>query len=227
VVIVVAFVLLKIAWDSRVDAVRAETEQTHASAQQLKKELHDVQQRDEERARAESRAAGFYELIRQNKQAELVEAWEGLEKEPLSKTESRFFSDAVERAKNDLSITAYQTGVDHARVGRWHDALISFELSLRYKENAAHSTAARYYLADSYRHLDRQREAVPILMQLSENAADKEYLDDATYLLAQCLVDIQAWNDAKTALRSFIRRFPSSPFLNEVKTQLADISLKH
>ena len=28
-------------------------------------------------------------------------------------------------------------------------------------------------------------------------------MDDATYLLAQCLIDIQAWNDAKNTLRSF------------------------
>ena len=64
-------------------------------------------------------------------------------------------------------------------------------------------------------------------MNLSEASADKEYLDDATYLLAQCLVDIQAWNDAKTALRSFIRRFPSSTYINEVRTQLAELNLKH
>jgi outer membrane protein assembly factor BamD (BamD/ComL family) len=42
-----------------------------------------------------------------------------------------------------------------------------------------------------------------------------------------CLVDIQAWNDAKNTLRSFIRRFPDSPYLNPVRTQLSDINLHH
>ncbi len=225
--VIVVFVALKLAWDARVDAVRAETEQTRATAAQLRKELREMQQQDENRARAESKAAGFYELVKQNKQGEIIQAYEALEKESLSKTEGRFFADAVERTRNELSIGAYQTGVDHARLGRWHDAQQALEESIRYKDNAAHSSAARYYLADALRHMDRQRDAVPILMLLSENAPDKEYQDDATYLLAQCLVDIQAWNDAKNAMRNFIRRFPTSNYINEVRTQLAEISLKH
>ncbi|MEP7125564.1 MAG: tetratricopeptide repeat protein, partial [Byssovorax sp.] len=71
------------------------------------------------------------------------------------------------------------------------------------------------------------RDAIPMLVQLSEASADKEILDDATFLLAECLIDIQAWNDAKTTLRSFIRRFPDSSFLNDARMALADISLKH
>ena len=52
-------------------------------------------------------------------------------------------------------------------------------------------------------------------------------MDDATFLLAQCLIDIQAWNDAKNTLRSFIRRFPESPFFNQARSLLAEISLHH
>jgi TolA-binding protein len=52
-------------------------------------------------------------------------------------------------------------------------------------------------------------------------------MDDATFLLAECLIDIQAWNDAKSTLRSFIHRFPDSPYLNDARMALADISLKH
>ncbi len=225
--VIVVFIALKLAWDARIDAVRAETEQTRATATQLKKELREAQQRDEDRARAEARAAAVYELIRQSKQVEMIEAFDGLDKSLLSKTELRLFTDAADRARNELSIAAYQHGLEHARGGRWHEAQQAFEESLRYHDNAAHSSAARYYQADALRHLGRQRDAVPILMQLSEASADKEYLDDATFLLAQCLVDIQAWNDAKTALRSFIRRFPNSPFINDARTQLAEISLKH
>lgn len=225
--VIVVFVVMKLAWDARVDAVRAETDQTSDKVVRLEKELREVQQRDEERSRVDSRAAAMYELIRQNKEADLIQTFEGLDKDMLSKTELRMFTDAVEQARNKLSIEAYQTGLEHARTGRWHDAQQSLADSLKYKSNAAHSPAARYHRADALRHLGRQREAIPMLMNLSEASADKEYLDDATYLLAQCLVDIQAWNDAKTALRSFIRRFPSSTYINEVRTQLAELNLKH
>jgi len=48
-------------------------------------------------------------------------------------------------------------------------------------------------------------------------------MDDATFLLAQCLIDIQAWNDAKNALRSFVRRFPTALTSTQVRGQLADL----
>jgi TolA-binding protein len=225
--VLVVFVALKLAWDARVDAVRAETEQTRQAVDRMSRELKESQKRDEERAKAEARAASFYELIRQGKRADVVEQFETLNKEPLTKTELAMFADAVDRARGELSIAAYHQGLDHARVGRWHEAAQSLEESIRYKDDAAHTPVARYNLADAYRHLARQRDAVPILIQLSEASSDKEVMDDATFLLAECLIDIQAWNDAKNTLRSFSRRFSDSPYMNQVRTQLADISLHH
>jgi TolA-binding protein len=225
--VLVVFVALKLAWDARVDAVRAETEQTRQAVDRMSRELKEAQKRDEERAKAEVKASSFYEMIRQGKRAEVVEQFDALNKEPLTKTELAVFADSVDRARGELSITAYHQGLDHARVGRWHEAAQSLEESLRYKDDASHAPLARYHLADAYRHLARQRDAVPLLIQLSEASADKEVMDDATFLLAQCLIDIQAWNDAKNTLRSFGRRFSDSPYMNQVRTQLADISLHH
>jgi TolA-binding protein len=225
--VVVVFVALKLAWDARVDAMIAETKQTRTSADKLSRDLAELQKRDEDRLRTETKAAAFYELIRQNKRQELIEHYETLRKEPLSKAEAAVFSDAVDRARGDLSLQAYYQGLEHIRVGRWHEAQQSLEESTRYKDNASHSPVARYRLAEALRHLGRQRDAVPLLMQLSEASPDKEVMDDATWLLAQCLIDIQAWNDAKTSMRSFLKRFPDSPLANEVKIQLADVSLHH
>lgn len=225
--VIVVFIALKLAWDARVDAVRAETESTRAKATRLEKELRDIQQRDDERSRIENRAAALYDLMEQHKSADLIEQFNAIDKDLLSKTEQKLFADAVEQARNRMSIDAYHTGLEHERTGRWHDAQQSFADSIKYKENAAHVPAALFHRADALRRLGRQREAIPILMNLSEASADKEYLDDATYLLAQCLVDIEAWNDAKNAMRSFLRRFPSSPFANEIRLQLAELNLKH
>ncbi|MEZ4372399.1 MAG: tetratricopeptide repeat protein [Polyangiaceae bacterium] len=64
-------------------------------------------------------------------------------------------------------------------------------------------------------------------MKLSEASADREVMDDALWLLAQSQIDIQAWNDAKSTLRSFIRRFPKSPYINDVRMKAAEINLQH
>ena len=69
--------------------------------------------------------------------------------------------------------------------------------------------------------------AIPILVPLSESSPNREILDDATMLLAECLVDVQAWNDAKSTLRAFLRRLPDSPYANDARLMLAEINLKH
>jgi len=225
--VVVVFAALKLAWDARVDQIKAETEQRAQDNDRLRKEQREAQKRDEDRARAEARAAQFYELVRQGKRAELVEQWEQVRKEPLSKAEMAFFGDAVERARNDLAGQLYQQGIDKARVQRWQEAASAFEESMKYKDESAIGPSVRLGLAEAYRHLNRQREAIPILSALSEVASDKEVHDDALYLLAWCQMDVQAWNDAKNTWRTLIRRFPESKFAAEAKLQLAQLQLTH
>jgi TolA-binding protein len=225
--VIVVIGVVKLAWDARVDSVQAETKGSRDKIEKFEAELKELQKRGDDRARAESAAAAFYELIRAERRQEVIEGFEGLRKEPISRAELAFFTDAVEKARAELSIKSYQTGLDHMRTGRWHEAAVAFEDAIRQKETAAHTPSSRLHLARAYRKLNRQRDAIPLLMTLSEASPDREVMDDATFLLAECLVDIQAWNDAKTTLRSFIRRFPDSAFINDARMALADVSIKH
>lgn len=225
--VIVVFAALKVAWDARVDQIKGETEQRTLDNERLRKEQRDALKRDEDRARAEARAAQFYELVRSGKRAELIEQWEQVKKEPLSKAEAAMFSDAVEHARNDLAGQQYQQGMDKVRVQRWQEAAGAFEESLKYKEDSAIAPSVRLGLAESYRHLNRQKEAIPILSALAENPVDKEVHDDALALLAYCQTDVQAWNDAKNTWRTLIRRFPESRFAAEAKLQLAQLQLAH
>ncbi len=225
--VVVVFAALKLAWDARVDQIKAETEQRVQDIDRLRKEQREAQKRDEDRSRAEARAAQYYDLVRSNKRAELVEQWEQVKKEPLTKAEAAMFADGVERARNDLASQLYQQGMDKVRVQRWQEAANAFEESLKYKDDSAIGPSVRLGLAESYRHLNRQKEAIPLLSVLAENAADKEVHDDALYQLAECQMEIQAWNDAKNTWRTLIRRFPDSRFAAEAKLQLAQLQLMH
>jgi TolA-binding protein len=117
-------------------------------------------------------------------------------------------------------------GLDHVRTGRWHEAAVALEEAVRVKDTGAHVPSAKLHLAEAYRKLGRQRDAIPILSQLAEASIDKEVMDDAAFLLAECLIDVGAHNDAKTTLRAFVRRFPDSPFVNDARMALADLALK-
>jgi len=223
----VLLVFVKLAWDIRLETVRAENKETREELEQAKKDLKAVQAREEAALRTARQAGEFHQLILQNKRREIIDGYPQVAKLELTPAERAVFEGAVERAKNELSLIAYQTGVDHVRMGRWHEAQQAFRESLRYKSDAAHSPQANFQLSRALISLGLHREAIPILMQLSEASADKEVMDEATLLLAQAQLQIQAWNDAKNTLRAFIRRFPSSAHINEAKGKLAEVQLYH
>ena len=227
VTIAVILLFVKLAWDVRLDTVRDESRESRERVGQLEKELKGLQGREEARARLSRRAAEFYQLVTLNKRRELIDGFSEIAKLDLSPTERSVFEASVERARNELSLIAYQNGLDHARMGRYHEAQQALRESLKYKADAAHSPQANLELARSLVKLGLHREAIPILMQLSEVSADKDVMDEATLSLALAQLDIQAWNDAKGTLRAFLRRFPSSPHLNEAKAKLAQVQLYH
>lgn len=226
--VIVVFTVLKFAWDARVDYVTAEMQQKTADNDRLRKENREGQKREEDQTRAEMKAQAFYELIRQGKRVEVVDSFETLKNEPITKTELALFTDAVDRARNELAALYYQQGQEKVRVQRWQEAAVAFEDSLHAKDDSAVAANVKLGLADAYKHLNRQRDAIVLLTQLTEsNLVDKELQDDALYALAYCQTDIQAWNDAKNTWRALIRRFPDSHFTPEAKLQLAQLALMH
>jgi len=225
--VLVVFTALKFAWDARVDAIKGETEQKAAENDRLRKEAREAEKREQDRAHAEQKAAAFYDLVRQGKKVELVEQYESIKNEPLTKAELAAFGDAVEKARNELAAERYQLGLEKAHVQRWQEAATAYEDSLRYKDTSTIAPNVRLGLAEAYRHLGRPRDAIPILTGLSETSPDKEVQDDALYMLAFCQMDIQAWNEAKNTWRALIRRFPDSRFSGEGKLQLAQLSITH
>jgi TolA-binding protein len=225
--VVVVVAVVKFAWDARVESVERDTRRAKDEIAKLKEELTTIQTDNDARAQGESAAAAFYELMRTGKQKELIDGWDGVRKERLTRAELAFFRDEVERAKSQLSVNAYHEGLEASRAGNWHEAVVAFEEALRFNDGATHAPSAQLYLARGYRQLNRQRDAIPILVKLSEASADTEILDDAMFMLSECLIDIQAWNDAKTTLRNFIRRYPKSVFINDAKMALADLNVKH
>lgn len=225
--VIVVLTVVKVAWDFRTESVAREITHAQSEIKHLREQLETQQHFEDERSKAESAAAGFYELVRTGKRKELIQAFDAVSKEKLTRAERASFSDEVKRGKSQLAVAGYHVGLDHLHAGRWQEAVSALEESLQQDDTGTHAASGRLYLAQAFRRLNRQREAIPILVKLAETSADPEVLDDAAFLLAQCLIDIQAWNDAKTALRSFIRRYPQSPFFNDSRMALADVEAKH
>src|SRR5262245_19025647 len=62
--VLVVIGVVKLAWDARVDAVQAETKGARERIAKMEAEFKEMQKKSDERTRAESAAAAFYELVR-------------------------------------------------------------------------------------------------------------------------------------------------------------------
>jgi TolA-binding protein len=217
----------KVFVDARVEAVRAETKNRSEELVVLTKEAEQAKLILERHQKSQKRAQELYEFVRRDKYLDLLKAAEELDGLELSRVEREVFAAALENARNELSHTEYLEGLDYIRTGRWHEAEQSLSLALKYKPTGSHTANGRLQLARALKALGKQREAVPILLNLSEASPDKELMDEAAMLLAECQIDMEAFNDAIGTLRTFIRRFPNSPLIHDARTKLADIQSRH
>lgn len=217
----------KVFVDARVDAVRAETKNRSEELNTLTKEAERAKETWERHVKGQKRSQELYELVRREKHLDLLKAADEIEALDLSRVEREVFAAALEQARNELSHREYLEGLDYIRTGRWHEAEQSLSLALKYKPTGAHTANGRLQLARALKALGKQREAVPILLNLSEASPDKELMDEAAMLLAECQIDMEAYNDAIGTLRTFVRRFPNSPLIHDARMKLADIQSRH
>jgi tetratricopeptide (TPR) repeat protein len=88
-------------------------------------------------------------------------------------------------------------------------------------------TEAKLQLANAYRKLRKQRDAIPLLEQLADSSTDKDAQDDALEILAWCQTEIESYDDAKNTWRTLLRRFPDSHFAPEAKLALQTLMQNH
>jgi len=225
--VVVVFAALKFAVDARVDAIDATSKHLRDENARMKQDLDESRQREAERNAAELEAAKFFDLAKEGRRIDLIKGWEAMKQKPLTKSEAQFFADAVHKARVEQATALYLQGLESARLQRWQEAAATFEESLKYDDAAQVSPEAKLQLAGAYRKLHKQKEAIAILAPLSEQAADKEVLDDALEQLAWCQTEIEAYNDAKNTWRTLLRRFPDSHFAGEAKLALQTLTQNH
>jgi TolA-binding protein len=225
--VVVVFAALKFAVDARVDAIDATSKHLRDENARMKQDLDDTRAREAERNAAELEAAKFYDLVREAKRVDVIKGWDAMKSKPMTKAEAQFFAEAVEKARVEQSTLLYLQGVDSSRLQRWQEAAAAFEESLRYDDSTAMSPQAKLELANAYRKLHRQKDAIALLAPLSESSVDREVQDDALEQLAWCQTEIEDYNEAKNTWRTLLRKFPDSHYAPEGKLALQTLMQNH
>jgi TolA-binding protein len=219
-----SFVGLKLASDARIREIEGESEELTGEVRELRRELAEETRRAERRGRAEATAATFYRLVRERRRTEAVERWPEVRREQLSRAEAAFFRDTIDRFHLDLSVEAYQSGLDLMRTGRYAEAAEAFQESIRLKEEGTHIPAVKYELAQALRQLDRHAEARVLAQQVVEQTIDRELQDDALLLYSRCSEDLDDIDEARNALRTYMRRWPRAAESRAVRQHLAELT---
>jgi tetratricopeptide (TPR) repeat protein len=225
--VAVVFWALKFTVDARVDAIEATSRHVRDENSHMKQEIDELKQREADRHAAELEAAKFYSLVREGKRVEVVRGWETVKTKPLTKAEAQFLADAFDKARIEQATLLYWQGLESSRLQRWQEAASAFEESLRYDDAGAVAPQTKLELANAYRKLRKQKDAIALLTQLTEQPIDKEVQDDALELLAWCQTELEAYNDAKSTWRTLLRRFPDSHYVPEAKLALQTLMQNH
>ncbi|MEM9073916.1 MAG: tetratricopeptide repeat protein [Myxococcota bacterium] len=220
----ISFVGLKLASDARIREIESEMTRLRDQVGELENDLTEETRRAEERARAENRADRFYALIREQRRSEVVEQYPQITQENLSPAEGAFFRDTYDRFRLDLSVGAYQNGLELMRTGRYAEAAEKFQESVRLRDEAAHIPSVKFQLARALRELGRQSEAMVYARQVVEQQTDRELQDDATWLLARCAEELDDIDTAREALRTLIRRWPRSALARDARPHLRELT---
>ncbi len=221
-----SFAGLKLASDARIREIQSEMTGLHRTNGQLRRDLAEETRRAEVRSRAEAKAGRYYDLIRAQKRSEVVDDYEAIAHENLTRAERAFFRDTYERFRLDLSLASYQTGLSLMRTGRYAEAAEKFQESMRLKDDAAHIAAVKYNLATALWRLGRQSEAIVYARQVVEQNIDRELQDDATWLLARCSQELDDVDTARDTLRTLLRRWPRSSYATDARQLLRDLAVR-
>lgn len=224
VVAILSFAGLKFASDARISEIESEMSRLRRSVTELEQDLNEETNRAEQRAHAESAAGRFYALIRQQRRSDVVEQYQSIANEDLSSAEAAFFRDTYDRFRLDLSVAAYQNGLEMMRNARYAEGAEKFQESIRLREEAAHIPSVKYHLARALRQLGRQSEAMVYARQVVEQNVDRELQDDATWLLSRCAEELDDIDTAREALRTLIRRWPRSSLARDARPHLRELT---
>ncbi len=221
-----AFTGLKFWSDVRINEIESEKEGLTREVAELRRNLAEETRRAEKREQAEQKASTYYNLIRQKERTKVVEGYNEIQQEQLSKAEADFFKDTVARFRLDLSVEAYQNGLGLMRTERYSEAARMLQEAINLQEDASHIPAVKLYLGKALRKLGRSNEALLLAKEVLEQEIDKDLQVEGAWLLSKCAEDVGDIDQARKMLRLLLRRWARSARVPDARKRLGELNMR-
>jgi TolA-binding protein len=221
---ILSFAGLKLYFDAQTAGLRSETTEAEAAAEELRRDLEDEVRRSSDRGVAAAKAAKYYKLIREGNRAEVVRQYPAMAKEALSPTEAAVFRDYEQQFRRDLSVEAYQKGLQLASSKKHEEAIPRFEEAIDLDRDGSHIPAVKQALAVSLRKEKRSAEALVYAQQVASQKSDTSLQPDGWWLVALCARDLGDLDTAKDALRTLMNKWPRSALAVDARPVLRDVT---
>lgn len=223
---ILVFAAVQLTYNQRQASLASSLNAERARADKAEKALSVLDR--EKKADSKSQGAelmALYDLIHNGDREASIAAYEKLDKTRLSHLESKLLDDTIQGFASDLSMQHYVKGLDLLAAQKFPEAVEELRTSLRLKDDAGHSPAAKIQLANALRLQGKPREAIAILQRLIEEHLDRDLSDDAYWYLALAHYEAHQRDEAKSVLRALMRQFPDSQYFRAARTKAAEIQL--
>ncbi len=145
-------------------------------------------------------------------------------KEALSPAEASVFRDFEQQFRQDLSLEAYQKGLQLAAAKKNDDAIARFERAIELHPSGTHIASVKLALAQTLRTEKRQAEALVYAQQVADQTADAALQPDGWWLVARCARDLGDLDTSRDALRTLINKWPRSALSRDARPMLRDVT---
>ncbi len=224
---VLVFVGVKLAYDLKQSTLEESMEVALERAKKAESELKELKK--EKRADPETQEEdllALYELVKDKERQAAIDAWEALDHEQLTTLERKLLKDTIESFRADLSMQHYARALDLMADDKQAEAVEEFRISLQFKGDAGHATAAKIQMGNALRLQGKPREAIAVLQRLLEEHMDRALSDDAYWYLALAHQEAHQKDEARSVLRSLMRQFPDSQYFRAARIRAAEIQLR-
>lgn len=176
------------------------------------------------REQAASAALAYYQLLREDRHADVVARYPEIERQALTPTETAVFARGVEQARDELVDAGYLAGLDAFRAGDLDTAASELRTALAYEDNGPRAAQMRYYLGVTLFKQEDHEAAVRQLELAIAGRAEQQGAVDVRYYLAAALEGLGEVEQALTEYERFAASQPKLPLAWTARRRATQLS---